>query len=65
VRAENVQAIFIEMGASDALASQVARDAGIEVLRIYSGSLGAAESGAADYINFMHFNVNTIVSGLR
>ena len=65
VRTEKVQAIFIEMGASDALASQVARDTGIEVLRIYSGSLGSAESGAADYINFMRFNVNAIVNGLR
>lgn len=65
VRTEKVKAIFIEMGASDALASQVARDTAIEVLRIYSGSLGTADSGAGDYINFMRFNVNAIVSGLR
>ena len=65
VRIENVRAIFIEMGASDALASQVARDTNIDVLRIYSGSLGAAESGAGDYLNFMRFNVNAIVNGLR
>jgi ABC-type Zn uptake system ZnuABC Zn-binding protein ZnuA len=65
VRTEKVKAIFIEMGASDALASQVARDAGIAVVRIYTGSLGSAESGAGDYINFMRFNVNAIVSGLR
>jgi len=65
VRTEKVKAIFIEMGASDALASQVARDTGIEVVRIYTGSLGIAESGAGDYINFMRFNVNAIVSGLR
>lgn len=65
VQTEKVKAIFIEMGASDALASQVARDAGIEVVRIYTGSLGTADSGAGDYINFMRFNVNAIVSGLR
>jgi ABC-type Zn uptake system ZnuABC Zn-binding protein ZnuA len=65
VKTEKVKAIFIEMGASDALASQVARDAGIEVVRIYTGSLGTAESGAGDYINFLRFNVNAIVSGLR
>jgi ABC-type Zn uptake system ZnuABC Zn-binding protein ZnuA len=65
VRTEKVKAIFIEIGASDALASQVARDAGIKVVRIYTGSLGSVESGAGDYINFMRFNVNAIVSGLR
>lgn len=65
VKTEKVKAIFIEMGASDALASQIARDAGIEVMRIYTGSLGTAESSAGDYINFMRFNVNAIVGGLR
>ena len=65
VRTEKVKAIFIEVGASDALASQVASDAGIEVVRIYTGSLGSVDSGAGDYINFMRFNVNALVTGLR
>jgi ABC-type Zn uptake system ZnuABC Zn-binding protein ZnuA len=60
-----IKAIFIEMGASDALAAQVAVDTGVPVLRIYTGTLGTKDSGAEDYLSFMRYNVNVIVNGLR
>ena len=65
INTQGIHTIFIEVGANDALASQVATDTGVTVARIYSGSLGTADSGAATYLDFMRFNVNAIVEGLR
>jgi len=65
IKTQGIRTIFIEVGASDTLASQVAKDTGVTVARIYSGSLGTAESGAGTYLDFVRFNVNAIVEGLR
>ena len=65
IRKQGIRTIFIEVGANDTLASQVANDTGVKVARIYSGSLGTADSGAGTYLDFMRFNVNAIVEGLR
>ena len=65
INTQEIHTIFIEVGANDALAAQVANDTGVTVARIYSGSLGTADSGAGTYLDFMRFNVNAIVEGLR
>lgn len=65
IKLMGIRTIFMEVGANDTLALQVAADTGVSVVSIYSGSLGAAKSGAESYLNFMHFNVNAIVEGLR
>ena len=65
INTQGIHTIFIEVGANDALAAQVANDTGVTVARIYSGSLGTADSGAGTYLDFMRFNVKAIVEGLR
>ena len=65
IKNKGIHTIFIEVGANDTLASQVSQDTGANVVRLYSGSLGTADSGAGTYLEFMRFNVNAIVEGLR
>jgi manganese/iron transport system substrate-binding protein len=60
-----IHTIFIEMGANDNLASQIAQDTGAAVNRIFTGSLGTIQSGAGSYLDFMRFNVAVIVEGLK
>ena len=60
--------IFAEMTASDTLAQTVAGElAGcdnVQVLKLYTGALGAEGSGADSYIGMMRSNINTVVAGL-
>ncbi len=65
IKASGIPTIFIEVGANDTLAAQIARDTGATVARIYTGSLGTSESGAGTYLDFLRFNVAAIVNGLR
>jgi len=58
-----IKTIFVEMNSNEAIAAQIASDTGIKYARIYTGSLGTADSGAGTYLDFMRFNVNTIVNG--
>ncbi len=60
-----IKTIFVEMGSNEAVAAQIASDTGIRYARIYTGSLGTADSGAGTYLDFMRFNVNTIVNGVK
>jgi len=65
IRSAGIKTIFIEIGASEAMAVQVAGDTGVRVDRIYTGSLGTADSGAGTYLDFMRFNTTILVNGLR
>lgn len=65
IKQSGIRTIFIEVSANDGLASQIANDTGVTVARIYTGSLGTSESGAGNYLDFVRFNVNAIVSGLK
>jgi ABC-type Zn uptake system ZnuABC Zn-binding protein ZnuA len=65
IQREKVQAIFVDASVNSALADQISTDTGVKIVRIYSGSLGEAQGGAEDYLNFMRFNVNAIVNGLK
>ncbi len=65
IRSEGVRAIFAETVHSnvdtEALASRV-RD--VEVVTLYTGSLGPSGSGAEDYVGFMRTNARLIVEAL-
>ena len=65
IKNKGIHTIFIEVGANDTLALQVSQDTGAKIIRLYSGSLGTADSGAGTYLEFIRFNVNSIVEGLR
>jgi ABC-type Zn uptake system ZnuABC Zn-binding protein ZnuA len=65
VRAAGVPAVFGETVTSNSLISQVAREAGVQVVAtLYTDSLGPEGSGAATYIDMMRSNVTTMVTAL-
>ena len=47
------------------LAERVAEDMGIELVSLYTGSLGKPGSGAETYIDFIRYNTTTIVDALK
>jgi zinc/manganese transport system substrate-binding protein len=64
VNAESVPAIFTETTVRDEIAQQIASETGAEIFLLYSGSLGDADSPAATYLDYMRYNVTTIVDAL-
>ena len=60
-----VPVIFGETTVSERLAQSIATESGAELVRLYSGSLGADGSGAETYIEMMRTNVERIVSALK
>lgn len=67
IRKEGVRAIFAEYAVSTDLAQTIANEVGYEVavVRLYSGSLGSADSEASTYLDFMRYNVNAMVNALK
>lgn len=61
----DVPAIFVGATVSPRLAEQIALDTGIAVYRLYTGSLSAEDGPAATYIQYMRYNVLTIVEALQ
>lgn len=65
VRAAGVPAVFAENVAASGLLSQVAHEAGVEVVAsLFTDALGPEGSGAPTYIEMMRYNVTTIVQAL-
>jgi len=62
---EDVKAIFVGTTVNPRLAEQLGQDLGIQVVSLYSDSLSAADGPAATYLDFMRYNVNTIVAALQ
>lgn len=60
----DVPAIFAEGTVNPVLAEQIARDTGVAVVSLYTGSLGGPGSGAEDYIALMRYDVEAIVAAL-
>jgi ABC-type Zn uptake system ZnuABC Zn-binding protein ZnuA len=65
----DVCTLFTETTVSDKLAQTVAGEldscAQVRVLKLYTGALGPAGSGAESYIGMFRYNVDTIVHGLQ
>lgn len=58
-------AIFADASASDALAQTLAAEVGgIEVITLYTESLGDPGSSGESYIDMVRFNAEAIASGL-
>ncbi len=60
-----VKAIFVGVSVNPALSQQVAQDTGVNLLKLYTGSLGPAGSGVETYLDYIRYNTNTIVEGLK
>ena len=61
----SVPAVFGETTVSERLAETVAAESGAKVVRLYSGSLGPEDSGAATYLEMIRTNVGRIVEALK
>ncbi|MCU0520464.1 MAG: metal ABC transporter substrate-binding protein [Anaerolineae bacterium] len=60
-----VRAIFVSTTVNPRMAEQLARDTGIQVVPIYTGSLSDASGPAGTYLAFMRYDVGRIVEALR
>ena len=65
LRSEQISAIFADASSSNSLAEAVAGEVdGIEVINLYTESLGEPGSDGANYIGMVRFNAQEIVRGL-
>ena len=60
-----VSAVFGETTVSERLATSLATETGVKLVRLYSGSLGKEGSGADTYIGMVRSNVSGIVEALK
>ena len=65
IEERGVPAVFGETTVSERLAAALAAESGATLVRLYSGSLGVAESGAESYVGMVRTNVTRIVDALR
>lgn len=64
VRAQGVKAILVGNEINPALAQRLAEDTSIELVFIYSGSLGAPGSGVESYLDYIRYNVTAVAVAL-
>jgi ABC-type Zn uptake system ZnuABC Zn-binding protein ZnuA len=64
IEALEVRAIFVGTTVNPALAETIARDAGIAVVPLYTGSLSGPEGPASTYLDMMRYDVTAIVNAL-
>jgi ABC-type Zn uptake system ZnuABC Zn-binding protein ZnuA len=65
IRQYGVRTIFVGATVNPALAEQVAADTGIRVVTLYIESMGPPGSGVETYVDYIRYNTNAIVQGLR
>jgi len=65
IRALDVKAILVGNTVNPALASQIAQDAGIQLVPIFTDSLTEPDGDAPTYLDFMRYNVEAIVKALK
>ena len=51
--------------ANQQIAEQIARDTGVRIITVLTESLTDANGPGATYLDYMRFNVQAIVDGLR
>jgi ABC-type Zn uptake system ZnuABC Zn-binding protein ZnuA len=64
IRQQNVPAVFAETTVNPSLAEQIANDAGAQFYTLYTESLSEENGPAPTYLDFMRYNIQTIVSAL-
>ena len=65
IRAYGVRAVLTGTTVNPALAEQVAKDTGVTLVMVYTGSLTPPDGDAPTYLDFMRANVTAIVNALR
>ena len=64
IRDLGVRAVFVGNTANPALAKRIADDTGIQIVTLYTGSLGDADGDAPTYLEYMRYNVTAIAEAL-
>jgi len=59
------KAVFVGTTLNATLAERMAGDTGIQLVRLYTGSLGNPDTDADSYINYIRYNTNAIVQALK
>jgi len=65
IREYAVKAIFVGKDFDPSLSQRIAEDTGVKLVQLYFGSLTEDDGPAGTYIEFMRYNVKTIVEALR
>ncbi|MCB9140119.1 MAG: zinc ABC transporter substrate-binding protein [Caldilineaceae bacterium] len=65
IRENGVKAILVSTTVNPTLAEQVATDAGAAVVPVYTGSLSGPDGPASTYLDFMRYDVSSIVAALK
>jgi ABC-type Zn uptake system ZnuABC Zn-binding protein ZnuA len=65
IREFDIPAIFTESTVNPKLAEQVANDTDVQLVRLFTGSLGEPGSGVESYLELIRFDVNAIVDSLK
>ncbi len=65
IRQFDVKVILVGNTVNPSLASQIADDTGIRLVQFYTGSLSEPDGPAATYLDYMRYNVSTIVDALE
>jgi ABC-type Zn uptake system ZnuABC Zn-binding protein ZnuA len=65
IKQYGVKAVFVGSTVNPVLAKRIAEDTGIQLVLLYTGSLGEAGSGAATYVDYIRYNTQAIVEALK
>ncbi len=64
IRAEGVPAMFSDTQSSDSTMRTISSEAGVKMFGLYSDTLSDSSGPAATYLDYMRYNVTTIVEAL-
>jgi ABC-type Zn uptake system ZnuABC Zn-binding protein ZnuA len=65
IRVSGVKAIFVTEPGNQAIAEQIARDTGVQVVWLYHASLTDETGPVPTYLEFMRYNISSIVVSLK
>jgi ABC-type Zn uptake system ZnuABC Zn-binding protein ZnuA len=65
IRSMAVKAIFINTGSNQSIAQRISEDTGTRLVSLYMHSLSDISGQAGNYIDFMRFNVKSIINALK
>ena len=65
IQSYGVKAIFVGNTINPNLAKQIAKDTGVQLVTIYTGSLSEAGGEAGTYLDYMRYNVSAITNALK
>ena len=65
IKTYGVKAVFVGSTVNPALAQRVADDTGVKIISLYTGSLTEPGGEADSYLDYVKYNVEAIVEGLK